>query len=120
MCLLYQCIRQSLLYVILSATRKHQPNIVLDTLQYNVVFLQGSFTVFFFFFFFERHSTSGFSATFHYSLNTRSCKLFKCMLKTLFGGSKQYQIVRKKQTVDRVASSSDTLTIRLRLSIQFL
>jgi len=53
MCLLYQCIRQSLLYVILSATRKHQPNIVLDTLQYNVVFLQGSFTVFFFFFFFR-------------------------------------------------------------------
>jgi len=50
-----------------------------------------------------------FSTDVHSSLVARRRKQIKCVLHTLFRGCKQYQIVRKKQTVGHPASNSDTL-----------
>jgi len=46
---------------------------------------------------------------FHSGLITRSRKLIKCLLETLFRRFKQYQMVRENQMVNSVASNNDTL-----------
>ena len=67
--------------------------------------------------FLERHTTSFLTANFHSGSVTRSRKPTECILKNLLRGCKQYQSVRKKQTVQlpTVILSST----RLLLSIQF-
>ena len=57
----------------------------------------------------EGHNTSAVCANFHSLLVARNRKTITCMLKTLFKRCKQYQIVRKNQTVDPAGSNSDIL-----------
>jgi len=57
---------------------------------------------------------------FHSYLVARSRKRIKCMLETLLRRCKQYQIVLKKQTVDRATSNSDISFTWLLLPIQLM
>jgi len=59
----------------------------------------------------ERHSSSLFSADFHSCLVSCCCEPIECMLKALFRDSKQYQIVRKRETVDISAHNYDTRVV---------